>query len=66
VSILENVRLHNQVFANDALYRVAAAVNQRLQILDDNGRKSPSHGPSINRDSRRAKEQINQPIGEIW
>jgi hypothetical protein len=56
VSILEYVRFHNQVFANDALYGVTATVNQRLQILNDNGRKSPSHGPSIDRDSR----QINQ------
>jgi hypothetical protein len=60
VPVPENVRFHNQVLANDALYGVAAAVDQRLQILDHNGRKSPSHGPSINRDSRRAKEQINQ------
>jgi hypothetical protein len=60
VPILENVRFHNQVFANDALYRVAPAVDKRLQILDDNGRKSPSHEPSINRDSQRVKEQMNQ------
>jgi hypothetical protein len=40
-------------------------IDQRLQILDDNGRKSPRHGLSINRDSWRAKEQINQQFGVI-
>ena len=45
VSILKNVRFDNKIFANDALNRIAPAVDQRLQVLDDRGRKGPRHGP---------------------
>jgi hypothetical protein len=66
VSILENVRFYNQIFANDALYRIAPAVDYRLQVLDNNGRKCPRHGPSINRESPNAKEQISQLIRDYF
>src|SRR5439155_25730890 len=57
VSVRENVRLNNEIFVDDALYRITAAIDQRLQILVDRGRKGPRHGPSINRNSPAAKEK---------
>ena len=45
MSILENVRFDDEILANDALNRMAPSVDQRLQVLDDRGRKGPRHGP---------------------
>jgi hypothetical protein len=45
VPIFEDVRFYHKVFAGHALDRVASAVNERLQILDDGGGKGPRHGP---------------------
>jgi hypothetical protein len=58
MSIFKNVRFHCEIFANDALYRVTTALDQRLQVLDDNRWKRPGHGRSINQDSEGAKEQM--------
>src|SRR4029450_206811 len=68
MSVPENVCFDDEILANDALYRVTPAVDQWLQILDDDRRKSPSHGQSINRNSWRAKEQMNwqgRPLGRV-
>jgi hypothetical protein len=45
VSVLKDVRFDYEIFADDALYWVAPAINQRLQVFDDGGRKGPKHGP---------------------
>jgi hypothetical protein len=45
VPVLENVRLNNEIFANDAFYWISPAIDQRLQVFDDSGRKGPRHGP---------------------
>ena len=36
VTVFENVRLNNEVFAHDSLDRIAAAIDQRLHVLDRN------------------------------
>ena len=36
VAVFENVRLNNEVFAHDSLDRIAAAIDQRLHVLDRN------------------------------
>jgi hypothetical protein len=48
VPVLEDIRFHGEIVAGDAFHHVAPAVDNRLQILDDGGGKSPEHGPSIN------------------
>ena len=58
VAILKNVGLHGEIFASDSLYRVTPTLDQRPQVLDDNGWKRPSHERSINRDLEGAKEQM--------
>ena len=45
VPVLENVRLNNEIFANDAFYWISPAIDQWLQVFDDRGRKGPRHGP---------------------
>src|SRR5439155_261169 len=59
VSVLKNVRFDDEILANDAFNRIVPSVDQRLQILDDRGRKSPRHGRSINRDLLPAKAKIS-------
>ena len=41
VSVLKNIRFHLQVVAHHAFDHVAAAIHERLQILNNGGRKSP-------------------------
>ena len=48
MAILENIRLDRQIVAHDPLDHVAAAIHERLQILNNGGGKGPSMGPSIN------------------
>jgi len=57
VTVLENIGLHHHVLPDDALDRVPAATDERLQILDDGGGELTRHR-SINRNPRGAKEQI--------
>src|SRR5437763_6332480 len=54
VAVLENVRFHGEIVADDALDHVAPAVHERLQILDNGGGKSPRHWPSYNRYSLKS------------
>src|SRR6266568_1906947 len=37
--VLKDVRFDYEIFADEALYWIAPAINQRLQVLDDGGRK---------------------------
>src|SRR5256886_10052598 len=55
VAVLENVGFDYQIFAHNALDRRTAAINQRLQVVDQHRWKRPGHAPPINRDSSRAK-----------
>ena len=43
VTIFENVRLDDEIFADHGFDWIAAAVNQRLEVLDDRAGKSPRH-----------------------
>ena len=43
VAVFENIRLHHHVLADDALDRVATAVDQRLQVFDDGGGELAGH-----------------------
>jgi hypothetical protein len=44
VAILEDVGFDRQILTHDPFHGKATAVDQRLQILDYNGGKSPKHG----------------------
>jgi hypothetical protein len=41
VPILEDISLNRQIFADDTLDWITAAIDQRPKILDNGGRKSP-------------------------
>ena len=45
VAVLVNIRFDNQIVTDNALDRETPAVDQRLQILDNNSGKRPKHGP---------------------
>jgi hypothetical protein len=48
MSVFENVCFDGEIISSNPLGRIASAVNQRPQILDNRSGKGPSHGPSIN------------------
>jgi hypothetical protein len=58
VAVFKDVRFNNEIFADNAFDRIAPAVDQRLQVLNDCGRKRPKHGRSIKPISAAAKGQI--------
>jgi hypothetical protein len=41
MAILENIRFHRQIIADDAFDHVAPAVHERLQVLNNSGGKGP-------------------------
>jgi hypothetical protein len=61
VPVPKNVRFNGQILTNDPLYRIIPAVEQRLQVLDDNRWKLPSHSPS-NQPRFRRRERANRIV----
>jgi hypothetical protein len=43
VTIFENVRFDHEIVADDVFDRIATAVDERLQVLDDRAGKGPRH-----------------------
>jgi len=43
--VFKDVRFDDEIFADDAFYQVATAVEQRLQIFYNRRRKGPKHRP---------------------
>ncbi len=41
VAILENIRLDREIVADHALDHVTPAIDERLQVFDNSGRKGP-------------------------
>ena len=48
VAVLENIRLHHHVLADDPLDRVATAVDQGRQVCDDGGGELAGHRHQLN------------------
>ena len=48
VAILEEVRFNNEIFGNDPLDRITAAIYQRSHVLNHHGWKRTGHARSIN------------------
>jgi hypothetical protein len=60
VTVLKNVGLDCEIVAHDPLDHVAAAIHQRLQILNNGGGKGPEHGAINQLISLAAKGESDQ------
>src|SRR4029453_7040827 len=47
VPILEDIRVNREIFPNRTFHRVAPAVDQRTNILDDDSWRMKTHGPMM-------------------
>jgi hypothetical protein len=56
--VLEDIGLDEQILPDDTLHRIAATIDERLEILDDRCRKSPGHAAQSTEVNWMGKENL--------